>query len=178
MPRPTIKYVIGDATQPTISERPVVIAHICNDVGVFGAGFVVPLANRYPLVKSRYIEWARKGEEDGMKFELGAVQFVQVSEMLWVANMIGQKGIGMRRGAPIRYDAVDAALGKVASFCKEHNAEVAGPRFGSGLAGGKWEIIEGIINRRLCQYQIDTTIYDLKNDLKEEPEDAQPIFGW
>lgn len=171
-----LQYKFGDATNPEMGDKPVVIAHICNDIGVFGAGFVVPLAKRYPVARDRYIEWAKTGSEDSVRFELGNVQFVKISDKLWIANMIGQKGIGMRRGPPIRYDAVDSALLKVAKFCKQNDAEVAGPRFGSGLAGGSWHIIESLIVKQLCKAGISVTIYDLKPE--NISNDNQPTFGW
>jgi hypothetical protein len=34
------------------------------------------------------------------------------------------------------------------------------PRIGCGLAGGKWELIEPIIIRTLCERSIVTTVYD------------------
>jgi len=34
------------------------------------------------------------------------------------------------------------------------------PRIGCGLAGGKWELIEPIITRTLCQRGIATVVYD------------------
>jgi len=35
-----ITYLVGDATQPQ-GEGVKVIAHICNDIGAWGAGFVI-----------------------------------------------------------------------------------------------------------------------------------------
>ena len=46
----TIKYLLGDATSPDLSTRPL-IAHICNDIGAWGKGFVVPLGQKYPKAK-------------------------------------------------------------------------------------------------------------------------------
>jgi len=152
-----IEYTTGDATAPGLNCN-TIIAHICNDIGVFGAGFVVPLAKKYPITKESYLKWARSGQAD---FKLGEVQFVEITNSLWVANMIGQKMIGFRNGPPIRYEAVEDCLDKVAAFAIKNDAAVVGPRFGSGLAGGRWNIIENIIKRKLCSKDIQVVIYDL-----------------
>jgi hypothetical protein len=39
-----IHYAIGDATAPTT--RPVIVAHVVNDVGAFGRGFALAVARR------------------------------------------------------------------------------------------------------------------------------------
>ncbi len=81
---------------------------------------------------------------------------------LWVANMVGQRGIQRSKGkSPIRYDAVEKCLDKVASFALDLGATVHMPRIGCGLAGGKWEEIEPIIIRQLCSKGIDVYVYDL-----------------
>ena len=156
----TISYITGDATLPQSQEKTIIV-HICNDIGVFGAGFVVAIGKRYPIAKTSYLGWAKAGNLGGVKFELGEVQFVKINDTLWVANMIAQKGIGFRNGPPIRYEALDAALEKVANFAKNEKALVMGPRFGSGLAGGNWEVIEAMIIKKLCKQNIPVIICDL-----------------
>ena len=77
--------------------------------------------------------------------------------------MIGQRGI--RRGSkgepPIRYEAVRAALGKVANFALANTASVHMPRIGAGLGGGDWNAIETIIAEELCNRSVGVTVYDL-----------------
>jgi hypothetical protein len=54
----------------------------------------------------------KRGEND---FVLGAVQLVEVEPQIWVAKLIGQRDIHKQNGvAPIRYEAVETALSKVA----------------------------------------------------------------
>jgi hypothetical protein len=50
-------------------------------------------------------------------------------------------------------------LKKVNVLALEFNATIHAPRFGSGLAGGDWNVIEQIINDEIT---VDVTIYDLK----------------
>lgn len=62
---------------------------------------------------------------------------------------------------PIRYQAIEAGLAKVSTMAQELKASVHMPRIGCGLAGGKWELIEPIVERELVQLGVDVTVYDL-----------------
>ena len=153
-----ISYHVGDATAPE-APGPKIIVHVCNDIGAWGKGFVMALSKRWSEPESRFKAWYR--ERKSNDFELGAVQFVQVEDDLWVANMIGQHGLKpTKEGPPIRYNAVEKCLGKVAKKSKELSASVHMPRIGCGLAGGKWEEMEPIIIRQLSEKDITVYVYD------------------
>jgi O-acetyl-ADP-ribose deacetylase (regulator of RNase III) len=152
----SIRYLKGDATVPQAKGKKI-IAHICNDLGGWGMGFVLAISKRWQEPEGHYRKWHNEREE----FHLGAAQFVQVEPTIWVANMIGQHGMKTgSKGPPIRYDAVEACLKKVAERAKELGASVHMPRIGCGLAGGKWEKIEPIIERTLLASQIEVFVYD------------------
>jgi len=154
-----VTYQIGDATQPT-GDGPRIIVHVCNDAGGWGKGFVVAVSKRWREPERRYRAWHR-GEED-QPFKLGQVQFVQVETDIWVANLIGQHGMGFRGDLPpVRYDAIREGLGAVASKAKELGASVHMPRIGCGLAGGKWEEVEPIVREELTAAGVVTKVYDL-----------------
>lgn len=154
-----ITYVSGDATRPD-GAGPRLIAHICNDIGGWGRGFVTAISRRWREPEARYRAWARG--DDPQPFALGEVQFVAVEPDLWVANLIGQHGVRRRGGdPPIRYEAVRAGLRRVAAFALEQAAAVHMPRIGAGLAGGDWAVIAAIIEEELCARQIAVTVYDL-----------------
>ncbi len=152
-----IQYTKGDATSPQ-SEDNKVIVHICNDIGGWGKGFVMAISKRWKKPENQYREWFKS--KDG--FKLGKVQFVQVEEDFWVANLIGQHKINKDENgnAPIRYDAIEQGLEEVASFAIENKASIHMPRIGCGLAGGKWEMIEPIILKTLSDNNIEVTVYD------------------
>ncbi len=135
------------------------IAHICNDVGAWGKGFVLAISRRWKKPASEFKAWyAGSGD---CPFELGQVQFVAVGDDLWVANMIGQHGLGARAGViPLRYDALRDSLVKVAQFSAEHGASVHMPRIGCGLAGGAWDRVEPIIAECLLSQGISVYVYD------------------
>lgn len=153
----TMHYVIGDATEPV--QRPAVIAHVCNDAGGWGRGFVLALSNRWPMVEAHYRWWAGHREH----FELGEVQIVPVGSGLWVANMIAQRGTRPHLGQPpVRYEAITAALAKVNGIAAGYEASVHMPRIGCGLAGGTWDIVGPIVEKELVD--VDVYIYDLPKE--------------
>jgi O-acetyl-ADP-ribose deacetylase (regulator of RNase III) len=154
-----IRYVTGDATRPQ-AEVPAVIVHICNDLGGWGAGFVVALSRRWPDPERRYRAW-HGGEED-LPFQLGEVQLVQVEPQTWVANLIGQHGIRASGGKPpVRYEAIRTGLGCVAEAARKLRASVHMPRIGCGLAGGRWEEVGRLIEDQLSARGIEVIVYDL-----------------
>jgi O-acetyl-ADP-ribose deacetylase (regulator of RNase III) len=154
-----IRYVRGDATCPQ-AKGPKVIAHVCNDRGGWGKGFVVAVSRRWPDPEKAYRRWHR--DRAGNDFGLGATQLVQVGADTWVANMIGQHGIksGRSSGPPIRYEALDECLRRLAEQAGELHASVHMPRIGCGLAGGRWERVEPLIDARLVAADIPVTVYD------------------
>jgi O-acetyl-ADP-ribose deacetylase (regulator of RNase III) len=154
----TINYIKGDATHP-IADGNKIIVHICNDMGGWGKGFVLAVSRRWPQPEQAYRNWYKSGEN----FILGAIQMVQVETDIWIANMIGLHGISRSEDGhpPIRYEATEDALSKVAQEAIIKNASVHMPRIGAGLAGGKWEIIEGLVIKQLCEKGITVTVYDI-----------------
>ncbi|WP_395743199.1 Appr-1-p processing protein [Prosthecobacter sp.] len=156
-----VQYIVGDATQPDAIGQ-VIVAHVCNDTGGWGAGFVLALSKRWKQPEQQYRQWRHDGAAGSAPFALGEVQFVRVGENITVANMIGQHGIRRIAGQPpIRYAAIDQALIRVAEEASRQNAGVHMPRIGCGLAGGSWDEIEPLIFSRLSSRGIPVTIYDL-----------------
>lgn len=154
----TINYTQGDATAPT--GRPAIIVHVCNDVGAWGAGFVLAISRRWPEPERRYRDWSRGLE--ARAFELGEVQFVTVESGLVIANLVGQHGL-RRRGSepPVRLLAIARGLSTVADRALALQASVHMPRIGCGLAGGTWREIGPVVERELVARGVDVTVYDL-----------------
>ena len=168
-----IKYLHGDATSPQAA-GPKIIAHVCNDAGRWGKGFVLALSARWPSPEACYRRWykTRKAEDGGLQcssrgavvmttgdFRLGEAQLVQVLPDTYVVNMIGQAGTRTgSKGPPIRYPAVKAALAKAATFAGSLGASVHMPRIGCGLAGGEWSRIEPLIEAELHDHRV--LVYD------------------
>jgi O-acetyl-ADP-ribose deacetylase (regulator of RNase III) len=155
----SIHYVRGDATDPK-GDGVKIIAHICNDIGAWGKGFVLALSRRWEDPEASYRAWHAEGGDANL--DLGAVQFVQVEPSLWVANMVGQRGIKRNAaGPPIRYQAVEKCLQQLAVKAIELDASVHMPRIGCGLAGGEWSQIESLVNEHLCERGVAVAVYDL-----------------
>lgn len=153
-----INYLKGNAVYPerTIKEGNKIICQVCNDIGAWGAGFVLAISGRWAKPEQEYREWAKN------QLTLGEVQFSTVETDIQVANMIGQHNVGLKNGIPLRYEAVRKALLKVTKHALQTNASVHMPRIGCGLAGGEWEEIEKIINDTLCKYDIQVYVYDFE----------------
>ncbi|MFE0645446.1 Appr-1-p processing protein [Streptomyces sp. NPDC058877] len=154
-----ITYVRGDATAPH-GEGIRIVAHVCNDLGGWGKGFVRAVSRRWPEPEAAYRRWHR--ERAGNDFGLGAAQFVRVEPSVWVANLVGQRGTRTvrSRGVPVRYEAIDAALALLAEEALGLGASVHMPRIGCGLAGGSWSKVEPLVLRRLAEREIAVTVYD------------------
>lgn len=147
-----IIYKIGDATNPLIDGNKI-IAHVCNDIGKWGRGFVACINNRWKNPEIQYRSMKSR--------KLGEVQFIKVESDIIIANIIGQHLIitDENGNPPVRYDAIREGLKKVNELAIELNATIHSPKFGSGLAGGNWNIIEDIINEIIT---VPIYIYTLK----------------
>jgi O-acetyl-ADP-ribose deacetylase (regulator of RNase III) len=145
-----IQYILGDATLPRGSDS-CIIAHIVNDVGAWGRGFVVALSKRYPMARTAFL---RKGKSRVM----GDVQFVQTGTRVLVANMFAQSGVGtgVRR---VRYGALKRCLKIVGIQALQDRRSVHMPRIGCGLGGGSWEEVEPLIQEQLSDRGVFVTIY-------------------
>lgn len=159
----TITYYPGDATQPC-GQGPVIIAHVCNDAGGWGRGFVKALSARWAQPEKAYRDWWKNRHPKGERLPLGAVQMVMVDPIqpMWVANMIGQHGWSFDPDGnpPIRYAAIGVALRAVAQEAAVKGATIHMPRIGCGLAGGTWDRIEPIIEQMVDN--VDVFVYDLE----------------
>ena len=144
-----ITYCIGDATAPI--QRPAAILHVCNNVGAWGAGFVLAISKKWKLPEQRYR--ARPS------YSLGSIDIISVENNIYVVNMIAQNNLGSNcNHIPLDYYALEKCLYHI------HNSSLATtsfhmPRIGCGLAGGSWTKVEKIINN-VCLSR-DVYVYDL-----------------
>lgn len=153
-----IRYLAGDATSP-VGSGPKIIVHCCNDIGVWGAGFVLALSKRWEEPERRYRQWAETLRDQ--ELPLGEVQFVQVERDITVGNLIGQHGTWRERGhPPVRYEALAKGFDAVAEWARSAAASVHMPRLGCGLAGGDWRRVEPLILGALSTFDIPVCVYD------------------
>jgi O-acetyl-ADP-ribose deacetylase (regulator of RNase III) len=161
-----IHYLIGDATEPTVS-GPKIIAQICNDKGRWGSGFVLALSKKWPQPEDRYRALTPE------QLQLGFVQLVTVTPEIMVANMIAQHGtkplyVGTYGHGivpdipiipPIRYEALRSCLRVLNMDAHALHATIHMPRIGCGLAGATWDMILPIIEETLPY--VEVYVYDL-----------------
>ena len=149
----SVEYVIGDATKP-VGAGPKLLAHVCNDAGGWGAGFVLSVSKRWKEPERAYRAWRNRPD-----FLLGNIDVVDVTRGLAVVNMLAQHGY-RGSGPHIRYGALQVCLAKVAAIARERGATVHCPRIGCGLAGGKWEEVLPLIEDTLPDVRVH--VYDLR----------------
>lgn len=153
-----IEYKKGDATNIKNNQM---LVHICNNIGKWGAGFVVALSKKSNKPERQF----KLNYKDKFDSKLGDNQLVILSNInnRFVMNMIAQQGIRRRPDGspPIDYPALEKCLEDVAWFANYNKLDVIMPRIGTGLAGGDWKSIEEIINRTLIEKGVKVIVYDL-----------------
>lgn len=174
----SINYVKGDLFGPIKADSEpgaIVLPHVCNDRGAWGAGFVVPLGRTFPSAKQNYLAWhgnclTKSGMNITGEFGLGETQFVNVDDKIFVANMVAQTLGGAR---PLFYNHLCRCMDSVAKFvmersdAREHPARIICPAFGSGLAGGNWVLIEQLIQDCWLRLDISVSVYYLPGTLPD-----------
>lgn len=156
-----ITYLTGDATRP-VGEGVKIIAHVCNNLGKWGKGFVLAVSGRWPVTRQRYLTLYTPGTT----IPLGTVQVVKVEADIYVANLIAQDGLRSRNNpVPLKYLSLEACLGQVATEALSLQATVHMPRIGCGLAGGEWDRVEPLIQHTLCQWGVVVCVYDLMENI-------------
>lgn len=159
----TIKFFEENLFNKIYSSKTIVIPHIVNSMGGWGSGFVVPLGKFLPKSKEEYIKWYKEKSTEWMgkqiPFELGQTQIVKATDNIFVCNMCAQILGGTR---PLRYNALSKCLDTVADFVKTlEEFEIHAPMFGSGLAGGDFNIINELIKDSWLRNDFDVNIYYL-----------------
>ena len=155
----TLHYIDGDATYPerTTPNRSNVIAHVCNDIGAWGRGFVMAISTRFPQARTSYLRAIREGGKLGDLYVFGREDW----GCIVVAHMIAQKGVG-RGKRRVQYGPLRQCLGLLADYAKAQHTHPAihMPRIGCGLGGGSWEEIGPIVEDRLKG--LDVYVYGRK----------------
>lgn len=154
-----IRYIKGDATDPIVKDGLRIILHICNDQGGWSEGFVLSLSSRWKEPESIY--------KAAKQYNLGTIQTTLVDQSdspIIVCNMIAQHNYKTKDNPiPLRMEALYTCLYKLNDYCmkrlKTSDITLHAPRFGCGLAGGRWIDIEKLLNELFKG--IDIYIYDL-----------------
>ncbi len=168
-----IHAITGDATDP-VGGGIKFIAHCCNDIGAWGAGFVLALnQNLGPKPALYYKQWRALGDMargTAKPFALGHVQYVAVDQTLIMCNIIAQHDIHRSRylrRPPIRYSALRQGLEEVCdkmqvvSEVMNQPVSLHCPRLGCGLAGGDWPRVYEILDEVFEPTRTPVYVYQL-----------------
>jgi len=145
-----IKYVTGDLFKAP--ER--ILAHGCNCMGGYGSGVAKGMAKFHKKARDQYM--SKYDSEEG--WELGDVQFVTSGDKI-IANCATQDEYMPRGVRHADYQSIKKCMELVKDFAKANGYDIAIPKIGAGLAGGDWNIIEGILKDVFSDY--DVTVYCL-----------------
>lgn len=139
--------------------RGVVVAHVCNNIGAWGAGFTRGLSQRFPEAERAFRVWSDRRSASGRvhttsgRYALGAIQLVSLPDDVCVANMVAQVGIGA--GPRLDYAALRTCLEYLAVAEPVQDAGVVlVPRLGCGLAGGSWAKVEPLLAQHLARTRV------------------------
>jgi O-acetyl-ADP-ribose deacetylase (regulator of RNase III) len=134
-----------------------IIAHGCNDVGAWGAGFTAALDDVAPHVGREF--------RDSGPLPLGSVTFSGLSNGPLVANLVTQHGLrSPQYPVPFRYHALSVSLRKLQNALSAATSvhwTVHMPRIGCGLAGASWEQVEPFVVEHLVDAGVSVVVYDL-----------------
>lgn len=141
----SVTHVVGDL----IASDEMIIAHGCNTVGAFSAGFAGVVARAYPNVKRVYQRSVRDGY-----FMAGSAQFVStftnvddLGNVRYVYNLGTQRDSGRcYHLGQAAYWPICLSVGNMVEHAVKHDIrQIAMPRIGCGIAGLQWSVIEDIL---------------------------------
>lgn len=116
----------------------------------------MPLAKAFPAARECYLK-----ENDVYGLELGTIQGATNKDYpnVIVFNMIAQTLGGKR---PLYYNHLARCMDKISDYLgRGINKEIHAPAFGSGLAGGRWDVIMELIEDCWLRRNLSVTIHYL-----------------
>lgn len=147
-----------EATEPVGNAPwPFFVVNICDDLGKWDARFSMKVAERWPKAKRECQDWFQR--LGGRSLEPGEVQFVNVGNILWVANLIG-RGPGVAKGrTPLNYAAFQDGLKRIADYAEPLKGSIHISKAGLKEIGADWEKARRIIDTELCARGLPVTVY-------------------
>lgn len=146
---PRLSVQQGDVCQPRGPGR-CYIAHVCNDIGAWGAGVAQAIGAVYPVAQQAYIYWTGR--------QLGFCQVVPVAKDRYVINMVAQHGLrSSQNRRPFQDEAATQCLLWTAALVKRSGGSLHMPKIGCGLGGAVWSEVQPLI-AQACS-ECDVTIY-------------------
>lgn len=134
-----------------------VLCHQVNTMGVMGAGIALEVRKRFPAVYEEYKKICKSMKDERYLYGDTLILPTNESEKQYIANVFGQSGWGTD------YGLLESSLKKVVAWMERNGKKtVAFPHgMSSGLAGGDWRIVRGIIEAVFYNTGIDIEIWKL-----------------
>jgi Zn-dependent peptidase ImmA (M78 family) len=152
-----ITYLRGDAVKPQ-TDGVKVVAFVTNDgTPNWGGGVARQVATRHREVQETFRAAAR---DDASVLELGSVSMIRATDDLYYAPIVAQHGFGKSATPRIRYQALEAAMRQLGVRVNELEGSLHMPRLGAGAAGGRWDVIEEMVEEYLSPFA-PVYVYDL-----------------
>lgn len=152
------KLIRADITLETVG----VIVSGCNLSGANGSGLAGALKAKWPVVYDRYMAIYNKWKSQGDIFSnLGRVDFISISDDLYVANGFTQKYYGYDKKRYADLDAIRQVLETVFKFCLLYNLPLKTVKIGCDRGGLSWEDeVELVLLDLMDKYpEIDVSIF-------------------
>lgn len=124
-----MEYINGDITNETNG----LIIQGVNCQGRMGSGVALAIKTKWPTVYDHYMQHPQGREA------LGKVQFVPISEGLYIGNCWTQEFFGNDGNIYADRGALRRCLFQALAFCETHSLELKTPKIASGLAGLNWD---------------------------------------
>lgn len=136
-----------------------VIAHCANCYCTMGAGVALAIKNKYRYAAAADALTIRGQKAKLGKFSLGIGEAGTTNPNVY--NLYGQFGFASAGKPAINYVALRSALRAMAIDLrqKKYTGTIGLPKMGAGLAGGRWSLIEPIIEEELVDWTI--TVYSI-----------------
>lgn len=167
-----IQYLKGDVTKvrENFPEGKIVIPHVLSETGAFNAGVAGCIRNKWPKAYDHWHLYLQMWHlTEGFDIHpWGETNVCLVEKDLYIANMCAQIGLRSNKNTKaLSYAFLEMCLDDLKDWTWENSGfrwisqsySIHMPRIGCGLAGGKWDKVEPIIQKCLGEY--DVYVYDL-----------------
>ena len=161
--------VIGDVTDPqipTCSEpQTILIPHVVNNVGAFGAGVARAVKEKWPKAEKDYQHWFglwNKYDRSILGHAFSSIVSYTDDLAIVIVHMFAQDGLrGRQKAQPLDYQQLQSCMEIVPMIGRmiSRPFSIHCPKFGAGLGGGDWSIIEKMIRSTWCMQDISVTVY-------------------
>lgn len=152
-------YKSGNLFNSTVD----VLCHQVNLYGVMGAGIAAEIREKFSDVNKAYEEYCKNANNNNEEI-LGQVLIVQKSKNSnqYIANCFCQNEYSTD-GCLTNYEKMEECFESIKKWMgKNGKTEVGFPyKFGCGIAGGDWEIVEAIIENVFDEPGIIVEIWKL-----------------